>query len=210
MSIKKKVAVLGGAFDPIHLDHIKVAHCCLDFNLCDEVWFVPSPNRWDKTLIASPEDRFEMLKIATKGESRFILSDLEIAQGDYRGSYVFLCNLKEKFSNIDFRLLTGADTYENIPHWRDPMNFFGTNYNGTLLLKTFSLIIFARKGYLKPDIKKHKANGYADLFWLGAEHNFEGVYSSTAIRKALLCGEEPKGLDSKVYEYIKAHGLYKI
>jgi nicotinate-nucleotide adenylyltransferase len=134
---------------------------------------------------------------------------LEIQQGDFRGSYVFLCGLKEKFPDINFRLLTGADTYEGIPHWRDPMHFFGTNYNGHLLLRDIELIVFARNGYPKPDMEAHKAKGYADLLWLGPEQGFEGVYSSTAIRKALLCGEEPKGLHPKVYAYINQHGLYR-
>ena len=125
--VMKNVAVLGGAFDPVHLDHIRVAKTCLEKGFCDEVWFMPSPDRWDKKLNASPEDRFAMLELAMEGDPRLILSDLEIQQGDFRGSYVFLCGLKEKFPDINFRLLTGADTYDGIPHWRDPMHFFGTN-----------------------------------------------------------------------------------
>ena len=60
----KNVAVLGGAFDPVHKDHMRVARTCLDRGFCDEVWFMPSPDRWDKTLNASPEDRFAMLELA--------------------------------------------------------------------------------------------------------------------------------------------------
>ena len=86
---KKNVAVLGGAFDPVHLDHIRVAKTCLQQGFCDEVWFMPSPDRWDKKLNASPEDRFAMLELAMEGDPRLILSDLEIQQGDFRGSYVF-------------------------------------------------------------------------------------------------------------------------
>ena len=44
----KNVAIMGGAFDPVHMDHVTVARLCLRNNLCDEVWFVPSPDRWDK------------------------------------------------------------------------------------------------------------------------------------------------------------------
>ena len=60
----KNVAVLGGAFDPVHKDHMRVARTCLDRGFCDEVWFMPSPDRWDKQLNASPEDRFAMLELA--------------------------------------------------------------------------------------------------------------------------------------------------
>ena len=44
MSIKN-VAILGGAFDPVHDDHLALAKVCLEKGICDEVWFVPSPNR---------------------------------------------------------------------------------------------------------------------------------------------------------------------
>ncbi len=115
---RKNVAVLGGAFDPVHKDHVTVAKTCLDRGFCDEVWFMPSPDRWDKTLNASPEDRFAMLELAFSGDKRLVLSDLEIRQGDYRGSYIFLMGLKEEFPDINFRLLTGADTYDGIPRWR--------------------------------------------------------------------------------------------
>ena len=206
----KNVAVLGGAFDPVHIDHVTVARLCLKNNLCDEVWFVPSPDRWDKTLNASPEDRFAMLSLVTSDEPRFILSDEEIRQGDFRGSYVFLQKLQEHFPDVNFRLLVGADSYGNIPHWRDPLHFYGTEYNGHLLLRDFGLIVFARNGYPKPDMQEHLAKGYAPLSWLGEEEGFVGRFSSTAIRRDLLArrGVKPDGLDPAVYRYILDNDLY--
>lgn len=193
----KNIAIMGGAFDPVHKDHIRVAKISLEKGFCDEVWFMPSPNRWDKTLSASPEDRFAMLEMVTSGEPRFILSDLEIQQGDFRGTYIFLLSLKEQFANLNFRLLVGADSYSGIPHWRDPMHFYGTNYNGHLLLRDFELIVFSRKGFEKPNISQHNANGFAPLYWLGKNEGFEGIYSSTSIRKALLCESvKPDGLET--------------
>jgi len=206
----KNVAVMGGAFDPVHRDHVTVAKLCLENELCDEVWFVPSPDRWDKTLNASPEDRFAMLELVTSDEPRFILSDEEIRQGDFRGSYVFLQKLKEHFPENNFRLLVGADSYENIPHWRDPLHFYGTEYNGHLLLRDFELIVFARNGYPEPDRVAHAEKGYAPLSWLGKNEGFVGKFSSTAIRKELFCnrGKKPEGLAPEVYDYIIKNDLY--
>ena len=206
----KNVAIMGGAFDPVHMDHVTVARLCLKNNLCDEVWFVPSPDRWDKTLNASPEDRFAMLEMVTSDEPRFVLSDEEIRQGDFRGSYVFLKALAEKYPDVNFRLLVGADSYGNIPHWRDPLHFYGTEYNGHLLLRDFGLIVFARNGYPQPNIEEHLAKGYAPLFWLGEKEGFVGKFSSTAIRRELLYnrGVKPAGLAPAVYEYILENDLY--
>ena len=211
MFTKKNVAVMGGAFDPVHADHVAVARICLSSGLCDEVWFMPSPDRWDKTLNASPEDRFRMLEIATAGESRFVLSDLEIEQGDFRGSYVFLKSLKSRFPDCNFRLLVGADSYGNIPRWRDPLHFYGTEFNGHLLLREFELIVFARNGYERPDETTHNSKGYAPMHWLGENVGFSGVYSSTEIRRSLLRDRThcPKGLIPEVFRYIVDNDLYR-
>jgi len=205
------VAILGGAFDPVHRDHILIASYCLSLKLCDEVWFVPSPNRWDKTLHASAEDRFAMLKLVTAKNPHFFVSDFEIQMGDFRGSYVSMMRFKERFPDKKFRLLVGADSYIGIPHWRDPLHFFGTEYNGSLLLQNLELIVFARNGYRKPDMEKHIAAGYAPLHWVGKEHGFNGTISSTFIRHSLyetrrIC---PKGLDKGVFEYILQQDLYR-
>lgn len=146
----KNVAVMGGAFDPVHEDHVKVARLCLQHGFCEEVWFMPSPDRWDKTLNASPEDRFAMLELVTSDESRFILSDLEIQQGDFRGSYVFLMGLKEKFPDTNFKLLVGADSYENIPHWRDPCISMARNTTVNCSCATLDLSFLRVTGIRNP------------------------------------------------------------
>ena len=124
---------------------------------------------------------------------------------------MFLKGLREKFPDVNFTLLVGADSYGNIPHWRDPLHFYGTEYNGHLLLRDIELIVFARNGYPKPDETAHLLKGYAPLHWLGAEEGFVGKYSSTQIRKDLWRnrGEKPAGLDPKVYRYIIENDLYR-
>lgn len=217
MSIKN-VAVFGGAFDPVHRDHATVANICLKKGLCDEVWFIPSPDRWDKQLNASAEDRFAMLKMSIEASAqelqipkdRFFISDWEIQMGDYRGSYVSMSMLREANPNCNIRLLIGADSYAGIPHWRDPMNFYGTNYNGHLLLKDFELIVFSRNGSEDPDIEKHLDKGYAPLYLVGEADGFIGKYASSEIRRQLLKhrNQQPEGLLPKVYQYIIDNGIY--
>ena len=209
MSIKN-VAILGGAFDPVHQDHIALAKLCIEKGFCEEVWFVPSPDRWDKKLNASPEDRFAMLENAISGIPGLVLSDFEIEMGDYRGSYVTMCALRNAYPDCHFRLLVGADSYSFIPHWRDPLNFFGTEFNGHLLLQEFELIVFSRKGYSSPDKEAHLEKGFAPLFFIGKEDGFEGHFSSTEIRKSLWTKRSvcPSGLFEKNHQYILEKGLY--
>lgn len=209
MSIKN-VTILGGAFDPVHLDHVRVAEVCLEKRLGDEIWFVPSPNRWDKQLIAPTEDRFAMLRLAVKDHPQILLSDFEINMGDFRGSYVSMCSLREAFPDCNFRLLVGADSYSGIPHWRDPLHFFGTEFNGDKLLKEFELIVFSRRGYAVPSVEEHLEKGFAMLHLVGESDGFEGRFSSTEIRRSLLKHPNacPEGLLPEVYDYIHERGLY--
>ncbi|MDR1760087.1 MAG: nicotinate (nicotinamide) nucleotide adenylyltransferase [Fibrobacter sp.] len=206
----KTVALFGGAFDPVHRDHVALAALCLKNAFADEVWFMPSPDRWDKKLEASAEDRLEMLRLATAPDSRMVVSDLEIQMGDYRGSYVFMTQLREKFPDIRFRLIAGADSYHQIPHWRDPLHFFGSEYNGHLLLREFELIVFRRDGYALPSVLEHRKKGYAPLHLIESGEGFFGDISSTDIRKKLLkTGLKPRGISSPVFHYICDHKLYR-
>ena len=78
----KSVAIFGGAFDPVHRDHVRLARLCLDLKLCDELWFVPSPDRWDKKLFASPADRLAMLDLVVGDDPRIRVSEMELNMGD--------------------------------------------------------------------------------------------------------------------------------
>lgn len=211
MSIKN-VAIFGGAFDPVHKDHVKLSRLCIELGLCDELWFVPSPDRWDKKLFASPDDRLAMLGLVIGNDPQVKISAEELEQGDYRGSYVLLKTFAEKYPNVNFRLLVGADSYGGIPHWRDPLHFFGTEFNGTKLLEDFELIVFERKGFPKPNVEEHRAKGFAEMFWVGSEQGFNGKFASRDIRKKLLFegASCPEGLDPKVFAYIREHGLYRL
>lgn len=204
------VAVFGGAFDPVHQDHLTLAKLCLSLKFCDELWFVPSPDRWDKTLFASAEDRLEMLRIGIGSVPHIRISDSELRMEEYRGSYVSLCALKGEYPGIRFRLLVGADSYGNIPHWRDPKHFFGTEYNGEQLLREFELIVFNRHGFPMPSAEEHLAKGFAPILTVGEPEGFCGKYSSTEIRRGLFFGHAcPPGLSPEVYRYIVAHKLYR-
>ncbi|MGL1901686.1 MAG: nicotinate (nicotinamide) nucleotide adenylyltransferase [Fibrobacterales bacterium] len=200
----KVVAVLGGAFDPIHNDHMRMAYECLNFSVCDEVWLMPSPDRWDKKPVVSAEHRLAMVQIAVEGNTQIKASDFEITQGKFRGSYVLLKSLHNSFPNHEFRLVVGSDTYSSVPYWRDSTTFKEDNYNGHLLLQEFSLILFPRATSPMPDRSIHISKGYKELFQVST--TAVGELSSTLIRDR---NNNCKGLlPDSVYAYIKEHGFY--
>jgi nicotinate-nucleotide adenylyltransferase len=207
---KKRIAVFGGAFDPIHNDHILLAHECLNFDYCDEVWFTPSPSRWDKTRITSAEHRLSMLSLAINDIPAFEICTLELDYPEYRGSYFFLSQLSKKYPDYEIILVVGSDSYPNMLTWRDPCEFNGTNFNGEALLREYSLIVCPRYGFPMPSIQKHHEKGYKGLFTF-QEGQFQvsiGNISSTELRKRINTNRAAGLSPNKVIEYIKKNNLY--
>lgn len=51
----KKIGIMGGTFNPIHLGHLMLAENAYDFCKLDEIWFIPSadpPHKADQTVLA--------------------------------------------------------------------------------------------------------------------------------------------------------------
>jgi nicotinate-nucleotide adenylyltransferase len=210
----KTIAILGGAFNPPHVDHLRMAYECLNWHYCDEVWFMPSPQRWDKQVLIHPEHRLQMIQKAIEGVPEFVLCSLELEQKEFRGSYFFLKQLARLHPEHHFRLVIGADTYQGILEWRDPLTFTGNNYNGIQLLQEFELIVLPRPGFASPNSTMHQNSGYADLFSFSHAQFFAalGQVSSSQIRERVFQNKNTqtiRGLvPETVREYIEKNQLY--
>lgn len=75
------VAIIGGAFDPIHYGHLEIANVLLsDF---DKIYYVPSQDvsPWGKKTVASFKMRYKMVETAVKSffdeEACVFVSDIE-------------------------------------------------------------------------------------------------------------------------------------
>jgi nicotinate-nucleotide adenylyltransferase len=65
-----RLAIFGGAFDPIHCAHVTVAREAADRFALDRVLIVPAARPPHKDLHASYEDRVRMAELACEGDSR--------------------------------------------------------------------------------------------------------------------------------------------
>jgi ribosome-associated protein len=79
-TLKSRVGVFGGTFDPVHVGHLAIALAALESVPLDRVVFVParrSPLK-DRDPLANVADRVTMLQAAIAGEPRFSLSRVEL------------------------------------------------------------------------------------------------------------------------------------
>lgn len=116
----KKVGILGGTFDPIHYGHLFIAqnakHC---FNL-DKVVFIPTGIPPHKLLfkVTDKKHRFNMTKLAIKGNDGFEISDIEFLKDDASYTVDTVTALKGLYPDTCFYYIVGADSLYNITGWK--------------------------------------------------------------------------------------------
>ena len=203
----ERIAIFGGAFDPIHVDHVKIAEKVLEWGFADKIRFVVAPDsRWDKNTKVTQDNRLDMVKLAIKGKNQM---EAVKEEGEHRGSLRMMEKITKNDPENLYLLMVGADNYEKIPTWKDYTE--GGKTNGTELMKKFPLIVCPRKGIPMPNPETHKMKGYANLF-IPPENEWEKATptSSTQVRDNLFNNKPTDNLvDPKVLNYIRENDLYR-
>lgn len=116
---KYKTAFFGGAFDPVHLGHVRGAEAVCEQLGLDRVIFVPtaqSPLK-DEEPEASKEDRREMLRLALEENCRFRIDEMELARSGVSYTIGTVAAIREKYHGKRLRWIIGADQVEKLPLW---------------------------------------------------------------------------------------------
>lgn len=120
---KKKIGIMGGTFDPIHMGHLILGEKAYEQLGLDEVWFMPSgnpPHKINRIGRASDEQRVEMVRRAIAGNPHFVLSLMEMHEEGYTYTFRTLEILKEQYPDTDFYFIIGADSLYNFHTWMEP------------------------------------------------------------------------------------------
>lgn len=205
MLYKKRIGILGGTFNPIHVGHLVMAEeVCKCHNL-SKVIFVPTnipPHKYTEDL-ADTHHRYRMVKEAISGNDKFAASDMEIKR---EGKSYTIDTVQEILhsskEDSEIYLIMGADSLEELEIWKDVKK----------LSRLCHFVIVNRPGYstnvsnrLADAIGKEKV---LDIERLRIEIEPVGV-SSTEIRKKLKGGADINGLVSPCVDvYIREYGLY--
>ena len=118
----RRVGVMGGSFNPIHIGHLVTAdEARYSFGL-DEVVFVPAGHPWQKEAgdVAPAEHRYMMCVIATSPDPTFRVSRIEIDRPGPTYTLDTLRALKDERPLDELFFITGADAILQILTWRDP------------------------------------------------------------------------------------------
>lgn len=120
---RKKVGIMGGTFDPIHVGHLIIGEKAYEQLNLDRVLFMPSGNPPHKTYRpgrASDEQRVEMVRRAIEGNPHFQLSLEEMHAEGYSYTYRTLEALNQEHPDTDYYFIIGADSLYNLKDWMKP------------------------------------------------------------------------------------------
>lgn len=122
----KRIGILGGTFNPIHIGHLLMAEYALEAAGLDKVIIMPSGISYLKagTGVLSGEIRLKMIDFSIKDNPDFVSSDLEIKRAGNTYTYVTLLELKELCPDVTFYFIVGADCLFSIENWVEPKQIF--------------------------------------------------------------------------------------
>lgn len=196
----KRIGILGGTFDPVHLGHLIIAENTAEQVHLDEVMFIPSKTPPLKNInnISEPVHRLNMLKLAVRGNPGFVINDVEINSEGSEPDYTVntLLKLREQYINkqVKFYIIIGMDQLINLDKWKDP---------GKLFLLS-EVVVINRPGYLVTQVE----NEYSRQAIMVPVPNID--ISSTDIRYRVSENRSIKYLVTpEVENYIYEHKLYK-
>jgi nicotinate-nucleotide adenylyltransferase len=179
----KKIAIMGGTFDPIHNGHLVAAEAVRDELGIEKIVFMPTGNPPHKQGIGITDalTRYVMTVLATSSNPYFCVSRIETDRAGM--SYTIdtikaLRKLCDKDCEVYF--ITGADAIEELPTWHKPDE----------LMKICKFIGVTRPG-IKPHNMKDSIKELEEKY--GADIRFLEVpalaISSTDIRNRVFAGK---------------------
>lgn len=123
---KRRIGIMGGTFDPVHIAHLRLAECAYEQFQLDEVLFMPSgepPHKKDK-LVLEDNHRANMVKLAIGDNPHFTFSDIEIKRDGFSYTSDTLIWLCEKNPNAEYYFIVGADSLNYMEKWHNPQDIF--------------------------------------------------------------------------------------
>jgi nicotinate-nucleotide adenylyltransferase len=195
----KRVGVLGGTFDPIHVGHLAAARAAMDCAQLDRIIFVPTgrpPHR--PPTATEPGHRLEMTRLATSLDERFEVSDVEVKRPGRSFTSDTLRELHAQHPEDQLVLVLGWDAARLFKTWHEPDD----------VRRLATIAVVARPGSGSPqqsDLDAAGLDGDGVILCLVGTPDV----SASEIRQDIKEGRSIEGkVPPAVERYIAAHRLY--
>ena len=191
---KPRIALYGGAFDPVHRAHLEVARAACWQAALEQVIFIPaahSPLKAQGPRAANVE-RLAMLELALADEAAFSVDDSELRRGGVSYTINTLDAYRRRLPAAELFWILGGDQLAQLDRW----------HAIDRLVQRVSFLVLARPGHAL------SAPAIAGLDWSRIDAPLMSE-SSTLVRERISRGEPLQGLVPPAVEaFIQQKGLY--
>jgi nicotinate-nucleotide adenylyltransferase len=195
----ERIGIYGGTFNPPHIGHIRAAEYAVKELQLDRLLVIPSrisPHKQLPKDSPTPQQRLEMLKIATAGLPNMEVSDLELNREGTSYTYQTVQQVRQMYPDAKIYLLMGTDMFLSFHSWRNP----------ELITRDAALAVFYRGDKNEVDAINSRV---AEVEWeVELIENPIIDISSTQLRRMLVFGCADSFLPQGVGDYIRSHGFY--
>lgn len=199
----RKIGIMGGTFDPIHYGHLVTAEAAFhEFGL-DRIFFIPSGDPPHKTNhhVTDAKTRLLMTHLATASNPHFFTLDMEVERPGYSYTVDTLTALHQRYPEIEWYFITGADAFSEILTWKEPEK----------ILHLCQCVAATRPGYSRrkvlDQIRVLLDNDTSSIHFLEVPAL---TISSSDIRERVRAGKPITYLlPAEVEHYIRKHQLYQ-
>ena len=210
--MRRRIGLLGGTFDPVHVGHLALARAAREALQLDELRFIPTGRSWQKGGAGvDAAARLEMVRLALASAPAFVVDDREVRRPGASFTIDTLIELRAELgAEPALVLVLGSDQLRNLATWH--------RYDE--LLRHAHVAVTQRGA--------HPIDGLdARVEALLAAHGRDALpdapagaivffrmppvpVSGTALRERLARGERPAELlPPGVLDYIERHRLYR-
>lgn len=204
----KRIGLLGGAFNPPHQAHLRLARLALDHLDLDELRVVPTALSPHKAADEDPGPaaRLRMLALAFEGfDPRVRLETLEVDRGGTSYTVDTLEALATREPDAAWILIMGSDQLPGLPAWHRAPRVFE--------LASAAVALRPRAPFAVPPLPGLRPAGS----WSGQPGELVALpatdldLASSTLREALhACpGQDPAGLPAQVLSTIRTENLYR-
>lgn len=223
MDRKKRIALYGGTFDPIHHGHLEVAKEVSRLFAIDELLFVLAqvgPHKLFREVTPSLH-RYAMLALATQDEPRLSISTFELDAPGRCYTVDTLAHFKTELNqSADLFFIMGADSWAEITTWRECDRLLGMVNHIVVSRPGYDLAVDHIKPELRGRIIDLRSMDNARALATIRDDEGERIFitnavmtdlSGTDIRAAVRenNSELPKLVPPGVADYIRKYGLYR-
>lgn len=144
-SVRQRVGIYGGSFDPIHQVHLLIAEQAREQLRLDQVRFIPAyvaPHKLQHRA-AEGKHRAEMIRLAIGGNPQFQLDERELQRGGTSFTVDTLTELHSEMPHCELVFIMGADSLAEFHTWREPAK----------ICELAFVAVLARGGQTLPDMR---------------------------------------------------------